>query len=99
MKLKSTLLSLAVALAFTMSIDAAQYIVPEGQTACTRADASIPDNAYQNYRYDKTRNITTADYIKKIEDYNKRIDGEVLRKKDLVQQAERLKKPMQSIWS
>ena len=47
MKLKSTLLSLAVALAFTMPIDAAQYTVPEGQPPVPGADASIPDNAYQ----------------------------------------------------
>lgn len=92
MKLKSTLLSLAVAVAFTMPIDAAQYIVPEGQPPVPGADASIPDNAYQNYRYDKTRNIPTADHIKKMEDYNKRIDGEVLEKKGTAEQAEQLKK-------
>ena len=92
MKLKSTLLSLAVALAFTMPIDAAQYTVPDGQPPVPGADASIPDNAYQNYRYDKTRNITTADHIKKIEEYNNRIDGEVLEKKGTAEQAERLKK-------
>ena len=92
MKLKSTLLSLAVAVAFTMPIDAAQYTVPEGQPPVPGADASIPDNAYQNYRYDKTRNITTADHIKKIEEYNKRIDGEVLEKKGTAEQAEQLKK-------
>ena len=71
MKLKSTLLGLAVALAFTISIDAAQYTVPDGQPPVPGADASIPDNAYQNYRYDKTRNIPTADHIKKMEEYNK----------------------------
>lgn len=92
MKLKSTLLSLAVAVAFTMPIDAAQYTVPEGQSPVPGADASIPDNAYQNYRYDKTRNITTADYIKKMEEYNKRIDGEVLEKKGTAEQAEQSKK-------
>ena len=92
MKLKSTLLSLAVAVAFTMPIDAAQYTVPEGQPPVPGADASIPDNAYQNYRYDKTRNITTADHIKKIEEYNNRIDGEVLEKKGTAEQAEQLKK-------
>lgn len=92
MKLKSTLLGLAVALAFTMPIDAAQYTVPEGQLPVPGADASIPDNAYQNYRYDKTRNITTADHIKKMEDYNKRIDGEVLKKKGTAEKAEQLKK-------
>lgn len=92
MKLKSILLNLAVAVAFTMPIDAAQYTVPEGQPPVPEADASIPDNAYQNYRYDKTRNITTADHIKKIEEYNKRIDGEVLEKKGTAEQAEQLKK-------
>ena len=92
MKLKSTLLGLAVALAFTMPIDAAQYTVPEGQPPVPGADASIPDNAYQNYRYDKTRNITTADHIKKMEEYNKRIDGEVLKKKGTAEKAEQLKK-------
>ncbi len=92
MKLKSTLLSLAVAVAFTMPINAAQYTVPEGQPPVPGVDASIPDTAYQNYRYDKTRNITTADYIKKIEEYNKRIDGEVLEKKGTAEQAEQLKK-------
>lgn len=92
MKLKSTLLGLAIALAFTMPIDAAQYTVPEGQPPVPGADSRIPDNAYQNYRYDKTRNITTADHIKKIEEYNKRIDGEVLEKKGTAEQAEQLKK-------
>ena len=92
MKLKSILLSLAVTVAFTMPIDAAQYTVPEGQPPVPGADASIPDNAYQNYRYDKTRNIPTADYIKKMEDYNKRIDGEVFEKKGTAEQAEQLKK-------
>ena len=92
MKLKSTLLSLAVAVAFTMPVDAAQYTVPEGQPPVPGADASIPDNAYQNYRYDKTRNITTADHIKKMEEYNKRIDGEVLEKKGTAEQAEQSKK-------
>ena len=92
MKLKSTLLGLAIALAFTMPIDAAQYTVPEGQPPVPGADSRIPDNAYQNYRYDKTRNIPTADYIKKMEDYNKRIDGEVFEKKGTAEQAEQLKK-------
>ncbi|MDU6816166.1 MAG: hypothetical protein E6419_02160 [Veillonella sp.] len=92
MKLKSTLLSLAVALAFTMPVGAAQYTVPEGQQPVPGADASIPDTAYQNYRYDKTRNITTANHLKKMEEYNKRIDGEVLEKKGTAEQAEQLKK-------
>ena len=92
MKLKSILLSLAVTVAFTMPIDAAQYTVPEGQPPVPGADASIPDNAYQNYRYDKTRNILTTDHIKKLEDYNNRIDDEVLKKKVTAEQAAQLKK-------
>ena len=92
MKLKSTLLSLAVVVAFTMPVNAAQYTVPEGQPPVPGADASIPDTAYQNYRYDKTRNIPTTDYIKKMEEYNKRIDGEVFEKKGTAEQAEQLKK-------
>lgn len=92
MKLKSTLLSLAVVVAFTMPVNAAQYTVPEGQPPVPGADASIPDNAYQNYRYDKTRNIPTADHIKKMEEYNKRIDGEVLERKVTAEKAEQLKK-------
>ena len=92
MKLKSTLLGLAVAVAFTMPIDAAQYTVPEGQPPVPGADASIPDNAYQNYRYDKTRNILTTDHIKKLEDYNNRIDDEVLKKKVTAEHAAQLKK-------
>ena len=54
MKLKSTLLSLAVAVAFTMPIDAAQYTVPEGQPPVPGADASIPNTAYQNYRFGRS---------------------------------------------
>ena len=46
----------------------------------------------------RPRNINNVDYIKKIEDYNKRIDGEVLEKKRTVEQAEQLKSPMRSIW-
>jgi len=63
MKLKSTLLSLAVAVAFTMPIDAAQYTVPEGQPPVPGADSSIPDNAYQNYRYGEALNANASTII------------------------------------
>ena len=63
MKLKSTLLSLAVAVAFTMPIDAAQYTVPEGQPPVPGADASIPDTAYQNYRYGEALNANASAII------------------------------------
>lgn len=63
MKLKSTLLSLAVAVAFTMPIDAAQYTVPEGQPPVPGADASIPNTAYQNYRFGEALNANASAII------------------------------------
>ena len=57
MKLKTILLGVSMALAFTMPINAAQYTVPEGQPPVPGADASIPGNAYQNYRYGNTSKV------------------------------------------
>jgi hypothetical protein len=57
MKLKTILLGLSMALAFTMPINAAQYTVPEGQPPVPEADTSIPGNAYQNYRYGNTSKV------------------------------------------
>ena len=57
MKLKTILLGVSMALAFTMPINAAQYTVPEGQLPMPGADASIPENAYQNYRYGDTSKV------------------------------------------
>lgn len=57
MKLKTILLGISMALAFTMPINAAQYTVPEGQPPVPGADASIPENAYQNYRYGNTSKV------------------------------------------
>ena len=57
MKLKTILLGVSMALAFTMPINAAQYTVPEGQPPVPGADASIPRNAYQNYRYGNTSKV------------------------------------------
>ena len=57
MKLKTILLGVSMALAFTMPINAAQYTVPEGQPPVPGADASIPENAYQNYRYGNTSKV------------------------------------------
>ena len=57
MKPKTILLGVSMALAFTMPINAAQYTVPEGQPPVPGADASIPENAYQNYRYGNTSKV------------------------------------------
>ena len=45
MKLKTILLGVSMALAFTMPINAAQYTVPEGQPPVRGAGATIPGNA------------------------------------------------------
>ena len=92
MKLKSTLLSLAVAVAFTMPINAAQYTVPEGQPPVPGADASIPDNAYQNYRYDKTRNIPTAGYIALKDKVHKKLEQQINENKRSVEDAKKWEK-------
>lgn len=92
MKLKSTLLSLAVAVAFTMPIDAAQYTVPEGQPPVPGADASIPDTAYQNYRYDTALNANASAIILARKHIYEMLDKQVEENKRSVEQAERWKK-------
>ena len=92
MKLKSTLLSLAVAVAFTMPIDAAQYTVPEGQPPVPGADASIPDNAYQNYRYDTALNANASTIILARKKIYEMLDKQVQEKKRSIENAERWKK-------
>ncbi|WP_302857696.1 hypothetical protein [uncultured Veillonella sp.] len=47
---KSLLLMTAIA-AFTMNVSAVQIEVPKGQPPVPGADASIPANAYENYRH------------------------------------------------
>ena len=92
MKLKRTLLSLAVAVAFTMPIDAAQYTVPEGQPPVPGADASIPDTAYQNYRYDTALNANASAIILARKHIYEMLDKQVEENKRSVEQAERWKK-------
>ena len=92
MKLKSTLLSLAVAVAFTMPIDAAQYTVPEGQPPVPGADASIPDNAYQNYRYGEALNANASAIILARKHIYEMLDKQVQENKRTVEDAERWKK-------
>ena len=92
MKLKSTLLSLAVAVAFTMPIDAAQYTVPEGQPSVPGADASIPDTAYQNYRYGEALNANASTIILARKHIYEMLDKQVKENKRSAENAERWKK-------
>ena len=92
MKLKSILLSLAVAVAFTMPIDAAQYTVPEGQPPVPGADASIPDTAYQNYRYGEALNANASAIILARKKIYEMLDKQVQENKRSVENAERWKK-------
>ena len=92
MKLKSTLLSLAVAVAFTMPIDAAQYTVPEGQPPVPGADSSIPDTAYQNYRYGKALNANASTIILARKHIYEMLDKQVKENKRSAENAERWKK-------
>lgn len=92
MKLKSILLSLAVAVAFTMPIDAAQYTVPEGQPPVPGADANIPDTAYQNYRYGEALNANASAIILARKHIYEMLDKQVQENKRSVENAERWKK-------
>ena len=92
MKLKSTLLSLAVALAFTIPIDAAQYTVPDGQPPVPGADASIPDTAYQNYRYGEALNANASTIILARKHIYEMLDKQVKENKRSAENAERWKK-------
>ena len=92
MKLKSTLLSLAVAVAFTMPIDAAQYTVPEGQPPVPGADSSIPDTAYQNYRYVEALNANASTIILARKHIYEMLDKQVKENKRSAENAERWKK-------
>ena len=92
MKLKSILLSLAVAVTFTMPIDAAQYTVPEGQPPVPGADSSIPDTAYQNYRYGEALNANASTIILARKHIYEMLDKQVKENKRSAENAERWKK-------
>ena len=92
MRLKSILLGLAVSLAFTMPIYAAQYTVPEGQPPVPGADSSIPDNAYQNYRYGDIRKVPDFEIQEVLKLRYKEIDELVRDREISVEDAEALKK-------
>ena len=49
--LRKRIIMMAVATAFTINVSAVQIEVPAGQPPMPGADASIPANAYENYRH------------------------------------------------
>jgi len=49
--LRKSVIMMALATAFTMNVSAVQIEVPAGQPPMPGADASIPANAYENYRH------------------------------------------------
>ena len=98
MKLKSTLLSLAMALAFTMPIDAAQYTVPEGQPPVPGADASIPDTAYQNYRYGEALNANASAIILARKHIYEMVDKQVQENKEVSKKQNDGRKYMINLW-
>ena len=49
--LRKSVIMMAVVTAFTMNVSAVQIEVPAGQPPMPGADASIPANAYENYRH------------------------------------------------
>ena len=49
--LRKSLIMMALVTTFTMNVNAVQIKVPEGQPPVPGADASIPANAYENYRH------------------------------------------------
>lgn len=55
---------MALMTAFTLNVSAVQIEVPAGQPPMPGADASIPANAYENYRAGSLSNIGTSDVIK-----------------------------------
>ena len=49
--LRKSIIMMALATAFIMNVSAVQIKVPEGQPPMPGADASIPANAYEDYRH------------------------------------------------
>ena len=62
--LRKSIVMMALAAAFTMNVSAVQIEVPAGQPPMPGADASIPANAYENYRAGSLSNVATSTVIK-----------------------------------
>ena len=62
--LRKSIVAMALVAAFTMNVSAVQIEVPAGQSPMPGADASIPANAYENYRAGSLSNVGTSAVIK-----------------------------------
>ena len=72
--LRKSIVMMLLATAFTINISAVQIEVPAGQPPMPGADASIPANAYENYRADSLSNVGASDVIKLHSESKKRME-------------------------
>lgn len=72
--LRKSIIMIALATAFTMNVSAVQIEVPAGQPPMPSADASIPANAYENYRAGSLSNVGASDVIKLHSESDKRME-------------------------
>ena len=72
--LRKSIVMMLLATAFTINVSAVQIEVPAGQPPMSGADASIPANAYENYRADSLSNVGASDVIKLHSESKKRME-------------------------
>ena len=72
--LRKSIVMMLLAAAFTINVSAVQIEVPAGQPPMPGADASIPANAYENYRADSLSNVRASDVIKLHSESKKRME-------------------------
>ena len=72
--LRKSVIMMALAAAFTMNVSAVQIEVPAGQPPMPGADATIPANAYENYRAGSLSNVGASDVIKLHSESEKRME-------------------------
>lgn len=72
--LRKSIIMMLIATAFTINVSAVQIEVPAGQPPMPGADASIPANAYENYRADSLSNVGASDVIKLHSESKKRME-------------------------
>ena len=72
--LRKSIVVMALTAAFTLNVSAVQIEVPAGQPPMPGADASIPANAYENYRAGSLSNVGASDVIKLHSESDKRME-------------------------
>ncbi|RJY51412.1 hypothetical protein [Veillonella atypica] len=72
--LRKSIVMMLLATTFTINVSAVQIEVPAGQPPMPGADASIPANAYENYRADSLSNVGASDVIKLHSESKKRME-------------------------